>query len=156
MLDTRDHTKPDAAPAARVAGYERSVALYRDACAVLAGGVNSNFRLGGQPAPLFFERAEGAYLFDVDGNRYVDYVLGMGPNILGHAPPAVTQAVAAALPRGQLFAGQHRAEIELARRFCAMVPGAELVRFGSSGSEMVQAALRLARAATGRPLVAKF
>jgi glutamate-1-semialdehyde 2,1-aminomutase len=136
--------------------YDRSAALYAEACESLAGGVSSNFRLGGQPVPLFFERAAGAYLYDADGNRYLDYVLGMGPCILGHAPPAVTAAVAEGLGRGQLYAGQHRAEAELARRVCRAVPCAELVRFGSSGSEMVQAALRLARAATGRPLVLKF
>ncbi len=138
------------------ATYEQSVALYRAAGELLAGGVSSNFRLGGQPAPLFFERAAGARLYDADGNVYLDYVLGMGPCILGHAPPAVTAAVAATLAQGQLFAGQHRGEIELARRFCALAPCAEQVRFGSSGSEMVQAALRVARAATGRRLVLKF
>ncbi|MGH2354517.1 MAG: aspartate aminotransferase family protein [Chloroflexota bacterium] len=149
-FETREH----AADTAHT--YAGSVSLYEQACDFLAGGVSSNFRLGGQPAPLFFERGTGPYLYDVDGNRYVDYVLGMGPNILGHAPTAVTRAVAATLGEGQLFAGQHRGEIELARRFCAMVPCAELVRFGSSGSEMAQAALRLARAATGRRLVVKF
>jgi glutamate-1-semialdehyde 2,1-aminomutase len=138
------------------ATYAQSVALYEAAGEVLAGGVSSNFRLGGQPAPLFFERAAGARLYDADGNVYLDYALGMGPCILGHAPPAVTAAVAATLTQGQLFAGQHRGEIELARRFCAMVPCAERVRFGSSGSEMVQAALRVARAATGQRLVLKF
>lgn len=138
------------------AGYRQTLALYERAKAALAGGVSSNFRLGGQPAPLFFERGEGPYLFDVDGNRYVDYVLGMGPCILGHAPPSVVERVAASLAQGQLYAGQHRAEVALAERLQALVPCAELVRFGSSGSEVVQAALRLARAATGRRLVVKF
>ncbi len=136
--------------------YARSVALYAEACAALAGGVSSNFRLGGQPVPLFFERGEAARLYDVDGNVYLDYALGMGPNILGHAPASVNRAVAEMLPRGQLFAGQHRPEVELARRVQEYVPCAELVRFGLSGSEMVQAALRLARAYTGRPKVVKF
>ena len=136
--------------------YAGSIALYEEARAALAGGVSSNFRIGTHPAPLFFERAEGARLYDVDGNSYVDYVLGMGPIILGHAPPTVVRAVAESLAGGQLFAGQHRGEIELAQRFQRHVPCAELVRFGSSGSEMVQAALRLARAATGRRVVVKF
>ncbi|CAA9251193.1 MAG: Glutamate-1-semialdehyde 2,1-aminomutase [uncultured Chloroflexi bacterium] len=136
--------------------YSASVELHREASDVLAGGVNSNFRMGGQPAPLFFDRAEGPYLYDVDGNRYVDYVLGMGPNILGHAHPKVVQAVAGTLEKGVLYAGQHRDEVELALRFCAMVPCADQVRFGSSGSEMDQAALRMARAATGGRLVVKF
>ncbi len=136
--------------------YDRSIALYDEACAVLAGGVNSNFRMGMQPAPLFFERAEGARLYDVDGNAYVDYVLGMGPIILGHAPESVLRAVAETLAAGQIYAGQHRGEVELGRRFQQVVPCSELVRFGSSGSEMDQAALRVARAATGRPKVVKF
>ncbi|MER3405331.1 MAG: aspartate aminotransferase family protein, partial [Chloroflexota bacterium] len=110
----------------------------------------------GQPVPLFFERAQGSRLYDLDGNSYIDYALGMGPVILGHAPEPVLRAVLAALSNGQLFAGQHRGEIELARRLKQYVPCAELVRFGLSGSEMVQAALRVARAATGRPIVVKF
>ncbi|MBI3980003.1 MAG: aspartate aminotransferase family protein [Chloroflexi bacterium] len=136
--------------------YTASIALYEEACEALAGGVSSNFRLGGQPVPLFFDRAQGSRLYDVDGNSYVDYVLGMGPIILGHAPDPVTRAVAATLSGGQLFAGQHRGEIELARRVQQLAPCAERVRFGLSGSEMVQAALRLARAATGRRVVVKF
>jgi glutamate-1-semialdehyde 2,1-aminomutase len=136
--------------------YDVSSALYEEAQQYLAGGVNSNFRLGTLPSPLFFDRGEAAHLFDVDGNRYVDYVLGMGPNILGHAPPVITTAVESSLEQGVLYAGQHRAEIDLARTFCELVPCADLVRFGSSGSEMDQAALRVARAYTGRRLVVKF
>ncbi|MDQ3700765.1 MAG: aminotransferase class III-fold pyridoxal phosphate-dependent enzyme, partial [Chloroflexota bacterium] len=152
-------TTEESAASAALAGersYERSTALHAEASELLAGGVSSNFRLGAQPAPLFFRRAVGSRLYDADGNSYVDYVLGMGPCILGHAPPAVTAAVAATLGDGQLFAGQHQGEIELARRCREMMPCAELVRFGSSGSEMDQAALRVARAATGRRLVVKF
>jgi glutamate-1-semialdehyde 2,1-aminomutase len=106
--------------------------------------------------PLFIERAQGSHLFDVDGNVYVDYVLGMGPDILGHAPPEVVEAVSVALAEGQLFAGQHWREAELARQLTELIPSAELIRFGSSGSEMVHAALRVARAATGRAKVVKF
>ncbi len=136
--------------------YARSIDAYAEACELLAGGVSSNFRLGGQPVPLFFERAQGSRLYDLDGNSYIDYALGMGPVILGHAPEPVLRAIAATLSSGQLFAGQHRGEIELARRLKQHVPCAELVRFGLSGSEMVQAALRVARAATGRRVVVKF
>lgn len=136
--------------------YARSQEHYAEACAVLAGGVNSNFRMHGQPVPLVFERGEGAHLIDLDGNVYVDYALGMGPNILGHAPEPVIRAVADSLAGGQLFAGQHRAEALLARRVQELVPCAELVRFGVAGSEMDQAALRLARAYTGRSKVVKF
>lgn len=103
-----------------------------------------------------FERADGPYVFDVDGNRLIDYYLGMGPMILGHRPPAVVEKVQEALERGILFAGQSDLEYEAARLVCEMVPCAERVRFASSGSEAVQAALRLARGATGRWTVLKF
>jgi glutamate-1-semialdehyde 2,1-aminomutase len=136
--------------------YARSEALHAEASRYLAGGVSSNFRLSPFSVPLFFERAAGAYLYDVDGNAYVDYALGMGPVLLGHAPPEVLAAVERTLADGQLFAGQHSLEVELARLLCALVPSAERVRFGLSGSEMVQLALRVARAATGRPRVLKF
>lgn len=127
---------------------------YDLAKARIAGGVNSNVRLSG--APICFESGKGSRLTDVDGNVYIDYALGMGPNILGHAPPAVTAAVSRSLAIGQLFAGQHSLELELANEFCGCVKSAELVRFGLGGSEMVQAAMRVARAFTGRPEVIKF
>jgi len=136
--------------------YARSRALHARATEALAGGVNSNFRMGGHPVPLFFTRGAGSHLWDADGNDYIDYVLGMGPNILGHAPPAVVEALAESLSRGNLFAGQHEDEIALAETMQAIVPCAERVRFGSSGSEMDQAAIRVARAATGRSLIVKF
>src|SRR3984893_10360839 len=136
--------------------YAQSERQYGAGCSLLAGGVNSNFRLHGQPVPLVFERGEGPRLYDVDGNVYLDYALGMGPNILGHAPEPVIRAVADSLSRGQIFAGQHPSEAQLARRVCELVPCAELVRFGVAGSEMEQAALRLARAFTGRASVGKF
>lgn len=122
----------------------------------LAGGVSSNFRLGTSPTPLVFERADGPYLFDADGNRLIDYYLGMGPMILGHTPPDVRQAAEQQMSRGLLFGGQSGVETEAARLVCEMVPCAERIRFNSSGSEAVQAALRLARAATGRRAVIKF
>jgi glutamate-1-semialdehyde 2,1-aminomutase len=139
-----------------VGHYEGSETLHAEAAELLPGGVSSNFRLGGPSVPLFFERAEGSCLYDVDGNRYIDYVLGMGPAVLGHAPAEATAAVEASLAQGQLFAGQHRGEIDLARLVVELVPSAELVRFGLAGSEMVQLALRLARAATGRTKIVKF
>ena len=120
----------------------------------IAGGVNSNVRLG--DSPICFASGKGSRLTDVDGNVYIDYALGMGPNILGHAPLAVTDEVSRTLATGQLFAGQHALELELANKLCSCVKSAELVRFGLSGSEMVQAALRVSRAYTGRPDVIKF
>ena len=136
--------------------YARSIALHRRAAHTMPGGVNSNFRLGGTPVPLFWSSGQGAHVIDADGNDYVDYVLGMGPAILGHRPPPVVEAVAAALSLGQTLAGQHQLEIELAEAIVRALPGAEQVRIASSGSEAVQLALRIARAATGRPLVLKF
>jgi len=122
----------------------------------LPGGVNSNFRLGISPTPLVFERAEGPYLYDVDGNRLIDYYLGMGPIILGHNPESVLKAVTEQLKCGILYAGQSEIEFEAARLFCEIVPCAEMVRFNCAGSEVVQAALRVARAATGRSTIVKF
>ena len=122
----------------------------------LPGGVNSNFRMGISPTPLVFERAEGPYLYDVDGNRLIDYYLGMGPMILGHNPEPVLKAVAEQLKYGILYAGQSEIEFEAARLFCEIVPCAEMVRFNCAGSEVVQAALRVARAATGRSIIVKF
>lgn len=136
--------------------FDASAAWNADAAQVIAGAVNSNVRLTGTPIPLCFTRGEGPYLFDLDGNRHVDYALGMGPTILGHAPPPVCEAVAQSLSRGQLFAGQARDEIDLAQRLVAMIPSAELVRIGMTGSEVVQAALRVSRAFTGRRKVVKF
>jgi glutamate-1-semialdehyde 2,1-aminomutase len=136
--------------------FDRSRQLVAEAGAYLPGGVNSNYRLGISPTPLVFERAEGPYLYDVDGNRLIDYYLGMGPMILGHSPAPVIAAVSEQLQRGILFAGQSEVEFAAARMVCQLVPCAEMVRFGSSGSEVVHAALRLARAATGRDKVVKF
>ena len=132
--------------------YSNSASLYEQAREHLGGGVSSNFRYAGygeSPVPLFYAKGQGSRLTDVDGNVYIDYALANGPAILGHAPPAVLEAVSRTLAMGQLFAGQHELELELARRLTEIVPCAELVRFASSGSEAVQAALRLARATPG-------
>lgn len=127
-----------------------------DAVEVIAGGVNSNVRMSGPLESRCFVRGEGSKLFDIDGNEYIDYTLGMGPAIFGHAPAFLTDAVAASLAVGQVFAGQHPMEVELARRLRQRVPCAELVRIGCTGSEMIQAAIRVARAYTGRNTIVKF
>ncbi len=136
--------------------FGASAAYNREASTLIAGAVNSNVRLVGAPFPLCFDHAEGAHLFDIDGNRHIDYALGMGPDILGHAPKPVCDAVARSLSQGQMFAGQHLAELDLARLLNKHIPSAELVRIGVTGSEVVQAALRLARAHTGRTRFIKF
>jgi glutamate-1-semialdehyde 2,1-aminomutase len=136
--------------------FERSKSKMSQAARYLAGGVSSNFRHGVSPTPLVIQSAQGPYVIDADGNRLIDYYLGMGPMILGHNPASVIEAAKAQLDRGILFAGQTEVEFEAARLVCELVPCAERVRFGSSGTEVVQAALRLARAATGRQTIIKF
>src|SRR6266404_6762546 len=136
--------------------FAKSIELYDRTRRHLAGGVSSNVRYASTPVPLFFARGEGARLHDVDGNVHIDYVLGNGPVILGHAPRLVIEAVAASLGEGQLFAAQHPRETELAERLCRLLPSAEVVRFATSGTEAVLMAMRLARAFTGRTKIVKF
>jgi glutamate-1-semialdehyde 2,1-aminomutase len=136
--------------------YAKSIALYERTRKSLAGGVSSNVRYAATPVPLFFTRGEGARLYDVDGNVHIDYVLGNGPAILGHAPKPVIEAVAASLADGQVFAAQNTRETELSERLTKLLPGAEVVRFATSGTEAVLMAMRLARAFTGRTKILKF
>jgi glutamate-1-semialdehyde 2,1-aminomutase len=120
----------------------------------LPGGVNSNVRLD---APrIFFARGKGAWLWDVDGRDYVDYLLGQGPAFLGHAPDSVQRAVADACARGTVYGGQNVLEVEASERLCEVLGWPEMVRFGMTGTEAVQAAIRLARAATGRRRIVRF
>ncbi|MBN8889968.1 MAG: glutamate-1-semialdehyde aminotransferase [Acetobacteraceae bacterium SCN 69-10] len=146
-------TEPTAGPRL---SFDRSRAAIARSSQWIPGGVNSNFRMNVSPTPLVVESGDGAWLTDIDGNRLIDYYLGMGPMILGHRPQAVCDAVSAQLAKGILFAAQTEAEAEAARSFCEMVPCAERVRFGCSGSEVIQAALRISRAATGRETILKF
>lgn len=120
----------------------------------LPGGVNSNVRLDGPS--IFFERGEGAWLWDIDGNDYVDYLLGQGPAFLGHAPEPILAAVSDACRRGMVFGAQHELEVEAAELLCDILGWPDMVRFGTSGTEVVQAALRVARAATGRTKFVRF
>ena len=116
---------------------DASFRLYERACHHLAGGVSSDARRGVQPVPLYIDHAQGAYLWDVDGNHYIDYVLGQGPMIFGHTFAPVIDAVKAQLDRGQAYSAQHILELEVAEAVCRMVPCAELLRFNSVGSEAV-------------------
>ena len=136
--------------------FDRSAALIADAANTIAGGVNSNFRIGMAGGPLVFERGDGPYLIDADGNRLIDYYCGMGAMILGHTPKAVAQAVKNQVDKGILYAGQSEIEFEAAKILCERIPSARRIRFGSSGSEVAQAAFRLARAATGKRVILKF
>lgn len=134
---------------------DRSATLFDRAKQSIAGGVSSDARRG-PGVPLYVDRARGSRIWDVDGTEYVDFVLGQGPSVLGHCPPAVTEAVARQAARGIAYSAQHEAEIEVAELLTELVPSAELVRFNSVGSEAAHAALRLARGHTGRTLVVKF
>ncbi len=124
----------------------------------MPGGVNSPARafggVGGEP--IFFERAEGAYLFDLDGNRYVDYIGSWGPMILGHCHPEVSKALEAAVSRGTSFGAPTLAENELAELVIEAVPSVEKVRLVNSGTEATMSAIRLARGYTDRPMIVKF
>lgn len=137
---------------------ERSERLFAEATGLLPGGVSSPVRafraVGG--SPLFIERGEGAYLVDVDGNRYVDYVLSWGPLILGHAHPRVVAALEEALRKGTSFGAPSALELDLARLIRDAMPSLELVRFVSSGTEATMSALRVARAFTQRTKIVKF
>jgi glutamate-1-semialdehyde 2,1-aminomutase len=138
----------------------RSAALYATACKTIPAGVNSTARArwsGWDPYPLFVDRGDGAYLYDVDGNEYIDYLLGLGPMILGHRPPKVTAAVVEQiLNRGTVFALPTAQEAELAQKIIAAVPGIDQVRLCNTGTEAVIYALRLARAFTGREKIIRF
>ena len=136
--------------------YGRSAEHMDRARRVLTRGVGSAMRAAQRPTPLAIAEASGSRLIDVDGNSYVDYVLGFGPILLGHRPAAVVRAVEEQLGRGILFGAQHHGEVELAERLVKLIPSAERVAFSSSGSEAIHAALRFAHVATGRRLVIKF
>ena len=136
--------------------YAKSIEAHRRRARVIAGGVNSNVRLASRPVPLTFARAAGAYMWDVDGNEYVDYAGGMGPMVLGHNHPRVLDAVRNALEIGQAFAGQNEFEAEFGERLVDTVPWIESIRVGLTGTEVDLLALRIARAATGRTKVLRF
>jgi glutamate-1-semialdehyde 2,1-aminomutase len=136
----------------------RNETLFERAREHIPAGVNSPVRafraVGGTPP--FFERALGAYLWDADGKRYIDYVGSWGPMVLGHTHPQVVEAVQAAASRALSFGAPTEAEIELAELICRLVPSIEMVRLVSSGTEATMSALRLARGFTGRDLIVKF
>src|SRR4029079_10560342 len=132
--------------------------LYKRALARIPGGVNSPVRSFGSVGgdPFFTERGEGAYLFDTDGRRYIDYVQSWGASILGHANPAVVEAVQRAAASGTSYGTPTRGEVELAETVCERVPSLEKLRLVSSGTEAAMTAVRLARGATGRSKIVKF
>jgi glutamate-1-semialdehyde 2,1-aminomutase len=136
----------------------RSSRLFERAQRILPGGVDSPVRAFKSvgATPLFIRRASGARIEDIDGNRYIDYVMSWGPLIHGHAPPALTKALGAAARNGTSFGAPSPLEVELGERVRALMPSLERVRFVSSGTEATMSALRVARAATGRDRIVKF
>ncbi len=137
---------------------KQSSILFKEAREYIPGGVNSPVRafngVGGDP--VFFERGEGAYLFDVDGNSYIDYVGSWGPMILGHSNPIIIDAVKAVLDKGLGFGAPTEIETSLAKKVCQIMPSIELVRMVSSGTEATMSAIRLARGYTNRDKILKF
>ena len=136
--------------------HAKSIELQRRAQAVMPLGVNSNFRFWGEGITPYVQKAKGGYLWDVDGNRYIDYRLAFGPIILGHADPEVEAKVRAELEQGSLFAMTSELEVLVAEKIAAMCPAVEMVRFACSGTEATMHALRVARAYTGRERILKF
>lgn len=135
---------------------EKSRAFWRRAAQVIPLGVNSNFRYWGEDCTLFVERAKGAHLWDVDGNRYIDYRLGFGPVILGHAYDEVDARVRQATQNGVTYALTNPLEVSVAEKIAAMCPAIESVRLTNTGTEAVLHAVRVARAYTGRDKIIKF
>lgn len=137
---------------------DRNTQLFDRARAVIPGGVNSPVRafkaVGG--TPRFIQKAQGAYMWDAAGQRYIDYIGSWGPMILGHGHPAVIEAVQRAVTEGLSFGAPTEREIELAEAILALMPSMEMVRLVSSGTEAAMSALRLARGATGRKTIIKF
>jgi glutamate-1-semialdehyde 2,1-aminomutase len=136
--------------------YGKTQALRDRAMQVMPLGVSSNFRYWGPTSSPVVARGEGCHYWDLDGNRYIDYRLGFGPVILGHAHPVVGDRVAQAIRHGTIFAALTEAETRVAERIVRMCPGVESVRFANSGAEATMHALRIARGYTGRQKVIKF
>jgi glutamate-1-semialdehyde 2,1-aminomutase len=138
--------------------FRKSKELFAEAQKYLPGGVNSPVRafksVGG--TPIFFERGQGAHLFDVDGNRYIDYVGSWGPLILGYSHPQVVEAIREEAAKATSFGAPTAVEIELAKKVVEMVPSIEMVRMVNSGTEATMSAIRLARGYTGRNKIIKF
>ena len=136
--------------------FAKSQELFHRAQKSIAAGVNSGIRKLEAPVPLYFARGSGPHLWDVDGNHYLDFQLGQGALLYGHAPAGMAEALAAQARLGTHWAAQCELEIDVAERLQRMIPSAELVRFNNSATEVVSAAFRLARAHTGRKLILRF
>jgi glutamate-1-semialdehyde 2,1-aminomutase len=138
--------------------FTKSIELFKEANKYIPGGVNSPVRAFKSVGlnPVFIKRAEGAYMYDADGNKYIDHICSWGPMILGHGNPRVLEAIEKALKDGTSFGAPTEAEITMARMICEAVPSVEKTRLVSSGTEAVMSAIRLARGFTGRDKILKF
>ncbi len=137
---------------------DASFMLFERACKVMPGGVNSPVRSGKAvgTSPIFVKKAEGAYIWDEDGNKFIDYVCSWGPLILGHSHPEVVKSIEEAARKGTSYGIPTKLEVEMAELVVEMVPSVEMIRFVNSGTEATMSALRLARGYTGRPKIIKF
>ena len=136
----------------------KSKDLFKSAKRSIPGGVNSPVRafkaVGG--TPVFFEKAKGAYLFDVDGNKYIDYIMSWGPMLLGHGHKTVIKTIKKQVDKALTFGAPTELEVQLAEKICSIIPGMEMIRMVNSGTEATMSAIRLARAYTGRDKIVKF
>jgi glutamate-1-semialdehyde 2,1-aminomutase len=130
--------------------YAKSRRLYERAIKSVAAGVNSGIRRMEQPVPLYFDHGSGPRVWDVDGNEYIDFQIGQGALLYGHAPAGMAEAIATQARLGTHWAAQCELEIDVAERLQRLMPGAERIRFNNSATEVVLSALRLARGHTGR------
>ena len=133
--------------------FDKSRAFFERAQNSIAAGINSGIRKMEAPVPLYFTHGKGSRLYDVDGNEFIDFATGQGALLYGHAPDGMADAIAAQAKKGTHWAAQSELEIEVAERLQSMIPGAQLVRFNNSVTEVVMSALGLARCHTGRPLI---
>lgn len=140
----------------KTTSYKKSAELLDRAKKVLASGVSSEFRKYNHPHAIFYTHGKGSRIYDVDGNEYLDFTLSQGPLIVGHSHPHVLKSVNEYSEQGQIFAGQHIREIELAEKLNKLIPSAELMRFCLDGSEAVHTAFRVARAKTGKQKFLRF
>lgn len=139
--------------------FNKSEQLYKEALEHIVGGVNSpsrSYKAVGGGAPVFMERAKGAYFWDVDGNKYIDYLAAYGPIITGHAHPHITKAISTAAEKGVLYGTPTHLEVTFAKMLKGAIPSMEKVRFVNSGTEAVMTTIRVARAYTGRDKIIKF
>jgi glutamate-1-semialdehyde 2,1-aminomutase len=139
-----------------IESWPGSAAAWQRARLTMGAGVSTGLRSQMKPHPIFFSHGQGSKLWDVDGNSYIDFVLGWGPSLLGHCHPRIVEAVSAQLHRGHDFGSGHHLEYEVAEAVCERIPGCDRILWSNTGTEANQIALRLARAATGRRRFIKF